>query len=65
MTAAATATPQPTAAPTAAPTPTATPQVTSTIPQTGDTGSVTLLLALLLLSGGACLGMAVSKKVKQ
>ena len=65
QTAAATATPKPTAAPTAAPTPTATPQVTSTIPQTGDTGSVTLLLALLLLSGGACLGMAVSKKVKQ
>ena len=65
QTAAATATPQPTAAPTAAPTPTATPQVTATIPQTGDTGSVTLLLALLLLSGGACLGMAVSKKVKQ
>lgn len=65
QTAAATATPKPTAAPTAAPTPTATPQVTATIPQTGDTGSVTLLLALLLLSGGACLGMAVSKKVKQ
>lgn len=64
-TAAATATPKPTTAPTAAPTPTATPQVTATIPQTGDTGSVTLLLALLLLSGGACLGMAVSKKVKQ
>lgn len=65
QTAAATATPKPTTAPTAAPTPTATPQVTATIPQTGDTGSVTLLLALLLLSGGACLGMAVSKKVKQ
>ena len=65
QTAAATATPKPTAAPTAAPTPTATPQVTAAIPQTGDTGSVTLLLALLLLSGGACLGMAVSKKVKQ
>lgn len=65
QTAAATATPKPTAAPTAAPAPTATPQVTATIPQTGDTGSVTLLLALLLLSGGACLGMAVSKKVKQ
>lgn len=65
QTAAATATPKPTAAPTAAPTPTATPQVTATIPQTGDIGSVTLLLALLLLSGGACLGMAVSKKVKQ
>lgn len=65
QTAAATATPKPTAAPTAAPTPTATPQVAATIPQTGDTGSVTLLLALLLLSGGACLGMAVSKKVKQ
>lgn len=66
-----TATPKPTTAPTAAltqtaaPTPTATPQVTATIPQTGDTGSVTLLLALFLLSGGACLGMAVSKKVKQ
>lgn len=65
QTAAATATPKPTTAPTAAPAPTATPQVTATIPQTGDTGSVTLLLALLLLSGGACLGMAVSKKVKQ
>ena len=65
QTAAATATPKPTTAPTAAPTPTATPQVTAAIPQTGDTGSVTLLLALLLLSGGACLGMAVSKKVKQ
>lgn len=65
QTAAATATPKPTTAPTAAPTPTATPQVAATIPQTGDTGSVTLLLALLLLSGGACLGMAVSKKVKQ
>lgn len=65
QTAAATATPKPTTAPTAAPTPTATPQVTATIPRTGDTGSVTLLLALLLLSGGACLGMAVSKKVKQ
>ena len=65
QTAAATATPKPTTAPTAAPTPTATPQVTATIPQTGDTGSVTLLLALLLLSGGACIGMAVSKKVKQ
>lgn len=65
QTAAATASPKPTTAPTAAPTPTATPQVTATIPQTGDTGSVTLLLALLLLSGGACLGMAVSKKVKQ
>ena len=65
QTAAATATPKPTTAPTAAPTPTATPQVTATIPQTGDTDSVTLLLALLLLSGGACLGMAVSKKVKQ
>lgn len=65
QTAAATATPKPTTAPTAAPTPTATPQVTATIPQTGDTGNVTLLLALLLLSGGACLGMAVSKKVKQ
>ena len=60
-----TATPKPTTAPTAAPTPTATPQVTATIPQTGDTGSVTLLLALFLLSGGACLGMVVSKKVKQ
>lgn len=65
QTAAATATPKPTTAPTAAPAPTATPQVAATIPQTGDTGSVTLLLALLLLSGGACLGMAVSKKVKQ
>lgn len=65
QTAAATATPKPTTAPTAAPAPTATPQVTATIPQTGDTGSVTLLLALLLLSGGACLGMVVSKKVKQ
>lgn len=65
QTAAATATPKPTTAPTAAPTPTATPQVTATIPQTGDTGSVTLLLALLFLSGGACIGMAVSKKVKQ
>lgn len=65
QTAAATATPKPTTAPTAAPAPTATPQVMATIPQTGDTGSVTLLLALLLLSGGACLGMAVSKKVKQ
>lgn len=65
QTAAATATPKPTTAPTAAPAPTAPPQVTATIPQTGDTGSVTLLLALLLLSGGACLGMAVSKKVKQ
>lgn len=65
QTAAATATPKPTAAPTAAPAPTAPPQVTATIPQTGDTGSVTLLLALLILSGGACLGMAVSKKVKQ
>lgn len=61
----ATATPQPTTVPTPAPTPTATPQVTATIPQTGDTGSVTLLLALLLLSGGACLGMAASKKAKQ
>lgn len=65
QTAAATATPKPTAAPTAAPTQTATPQVTAAIPQTGDTGSVTLLLALLILSGGACLGMAVSKKAKQ
>ena len=57
----ATATPQPTAAPTPAPTPKAVP----TIPQTGDNSSVTLLFALLLLSGGAYLGMAASKKAKQ
>lgn len=57
----ATATPQPTAAPTPAPTPKAVP----TIPQTGDDSSVTLLFALLLLSGGAYLGMAASKKAKQ
>ena len=57
----ATATPQPTAAPTPAPTP----KAVSTIPQTGDDSSVTLLFALLLLSGGACLGMAASKKAKQ
>lgn len=57
----ATATPQPTAAATPAPTPKAVP----TIPQTGDNSSVTLLFALLLLSGGAYLGMAVSKKAKQ
>ncbi|MBS6107983.1 MAG: LPXTG cell wall anchor domain-containing protein [Subdoligranulum variabile] len=36
-----------------------------TIPQTGDNSSVTLLFALLLLSGGAYLGMAASKKAKQ
>lgn len=57
----ATATPQPTAAPTPAPTP----KVVPTIPQTGDNSSVTLLFALLLLSGGAYLGMAASKKAKQ
>lgn len=57
----ATATPQPTAAPTPAPTP----KAVSTIPQTGDNSSVTLLFALLLLSGGAYLGMAASKKAKQ
>ena len=57
----ATATLQPTAAPTPAPTP----KAVSTIPQTGDNSSVTLLFALLLLSGGACLGMAASKKAKQ
>lgn len=57
----ATATPQPTAAATPAPTPKAVP----TIPQTGDNSSVTLLFALLLLSGGAYLGMAASKKAKQ
>lgn len=57
----ATATPQPTAAPTPAPTP----KVVPTIPQTGDNSSVTLLFALLLLSGGAYLGMAASQKAKQ
>lgn len=57
----ATATPQPTAAATPAPTPKAVP----TIPQTGDNSSVTLLFTLLLLSGGAYLGMAASKKAKQ
>ena len=57
----ATATPQPTAVPTPAPTP----KAVSTIPQTGDNSSVTLLCALLLLSGGAYLGMAASKKAKQ
>lgn len=57
----ATATPQPTAAPTPAPTP----KAVSTIPQTGDNSSVTLLFALLLLSGGAYLGMVASKKAKQ
>ena len=36
-----------------------------TIPKTGDNSSVTLLFALLLLSGGAYLGMAASKKAKQ
>lgn len=56
----ATATPQPTAA-----TPAPTPKAVPTIPQTGDNSSVTLLFALLLLSGGAYLGMAVSKKAKQ
>lgn len=57
----ATATPQPTTVPTPAPTP----KVVPTIPQTGDNSSVTLLFALLLLSGGAYLGMAASKKAKQ
>ena len=57
----ATATPRPTAAPTPAPTPKAVP----TIPQTGDNSRVTLLFALLLLSGGAYLGMAASQKAKQ
>ena len=57
----ATATPQPTAAPT----PASTPKAVPTIPQTGDNSSVTLLFTLLLLSGGAYLGMAASKKAKQ
>jgi len=56
----ATATPQPTAA-----TPAPTPKAVPTIPQTGDNSSVTLLFALLLLSGGAYLGMAASQKAKQ
>lgn len=57
------ATAQPTAAPTATPAPvvTATPQPPVTIPQTGDSMNVTLLLALTLCSGAA-LGLAAHKK---
>ena len=59
---AATATPTPVATP--APTPAATTAPKSTIPQTGDTSNLALLVALMLVSGSAAIGMAVvgSKK---
>ena len=58
----ATATPTPVATP--APTPAATTAPKSTIPQTGDTSNLALLVALMLVSGSAAIGMAVvgSKK---
>ena len=59
---AATATPTPVATP--APTPAATTAPKSTIPQTGDTSNLALLVALMLVSGSAAIGTAVvgSKK---
>ena len=59
---AATATPAPAATP--APTPAATTAPKSTIPQTGDTSNLALLVALMLVSGSAAIGTAVvgSKK---
>ena len=59
---AATATPTPAATP--APTPAATTAPKSTIPQTGDTSNLALLVALMLVSGSAAIGTAVvgSKK---
>ncbi len=58
------ATPAPTPAATPAPTPAATTAPKSTIPQTGDTSNLALLVALMLVSGSAAIGTAVvgSKK---
>lgn len=58
------ATPAPTPVATPAPTPAATTAPKSTIPQTGETSNLALLVALMLVSGSAAIGMAVvgSKK---
>ena len=64
-----TATPQPTVTPqpTAQPTPTAQPQPTvqPVSPRTGDTANLALWFALLIVSGGAAIGLTVASRKKK